>query len=74
MIGIVVTVSSGGFDGLRWDVCQGVWKVICADGIWNVDVELEVEVLQVEIPELEEMKVVEWASLEIRYSEEWKDP
>ena len=74
MIGIVETVSSGGYDGLRWDVCQGVLKVICVDGIWNDDMELEVDVLQVEIPELEEMKVVEWATLEIQYAEEWMDP
>ena len=73
----VVSFSSEGCDGLRWDVCQDVWKVICVDGIWNDDVVLEVAVLKVEIPELEDLdetKVVEWASLESRYSEEWKNP
>ena len=68
-----VFFSSLGCDELRWDVCQDVWKVICVDGIWNDGVVLEVAMLKVgspELVELDETKVVEWATLESRYLEE----
>ena len=69
----VVFFSSEDCDGLKWDVCPDVWRVICVDGIWNDDVVLEVAVRKVEIPELEDLdeaKLVEWTSLGSRYLEE----